>query len=314
MKQYFIYFILIFIMLILVMIMIMLSVAFLTLMERKLLSYIQIRVGPNKLGLIGFFQPFSDAIKLISKEMIFLKNINFFYYFFFPMFMLILMLMMWMIYPFYSNLYSMELNMIYLMCCLSMGGYGMLICGWSSNSSYSMMGSIRSLSQSISYEVNLSIMILMMLFLIESFNLNMFFCLNMNLMNLIYLWPLSLMFFFTLMAELNRTPFDFSEGESELVSGFNIEYMSGGFILIFLSEYMSILFLSFLFCMFYISNYSYIYFYIYLMIMVFLVIWIRGTMPRFRYDLLMYLCWLVILPFVLNYMYYLIMIKFLIFK
>nr|QHN56493.1 NADH dehydrogenase subunit 1 [Diadegma fenestrale] len=308
------YFMLIFIMLILVTVMIMLSVAFLTLMERKLLSYIQIRVGPNKMGFIGLLQPFSDAIKLISKEMILLKKVNYFYYFFSPMFMLILMLMMWMIYPFYTNLYSLELSMIYLMCCLSMGGYGMLISGWSSNSFYSMMGAIRSLSQSISYEVNLSIMILMMLFLIESFNLNLFLDLNMNLMNLIYLWPLSLLFFFTLMAELNRTPFDFSEGESELVSGFNTEYMSGGFVLIFLSEYMSILFLSFLFCMFYMSNYMYMLFYIYLMIMVFLVVWIRGTMPRFRYDLLMYLCWLVILPFVLNYMYYLILIKFLIYK
>nr|YP_002907412.1 NADH dehydrogenase subunit 1 [Diadegma semiclausum]ACF35068.1 NADH dehydrogenase subunit 1 [Diadegma semiclausum] len=308
------YFMLIFIMLILVTIMIMLSVAFLTLMERKLLSYIQIRIGPNKIGFIGLLQPFSDAIKLISKEMILLKKVNYFYYFFSPMFMLILMLMMWMIYPFYTNLYSLELNMIYLMCCLSMGGYGMLISGWSSNSFYSMMGAIRSLSQSISYEVNLSIMILMMLFLIESFNLNLFLNLNMNLMNLIYFWPLSLLFFFTLMAELNRTPFDFSEGESELVSGFNTEYMSGGFILIFLSEYMSILFLSFLFCMFYISNYSNMMFYIYLMVIIFLIIWIRGTMPRFRYDLLMYLCWLIILPFVLNYMYYLILIKFLIYK
>lgn len=292
----------------------LLRVAFLTLIERKLLSYIQIRVGPNKLGFIGLIQPFRDAIKLISKEIILLKKINYFYYIISPIFILILILIIWIIYPFYTNLYRIELNIIYLICCLRIGGYGILICGWSSNSSYSIIGSIRSLSQSISYEINLSIIILIILFLIERFNLNIFLNLNINFFNLLYIWPLRLLFFFTLIAELNRTPFDFSEGESELVSGFNTEYISGGFILIFLSEYIRILFLRFLFCIFYIRNYINIYFYIYLIIVIFLVIWIRGTIPRFRYDLLIYLCWLIILPFVLNYIFYLIIIKFLIFK
>lgn len=211
-------------------------------------------------------------------------------------------------------MYRLELNIIYLICCLRIGGYSILISGWSSNSFYSIIGAIRSLSQSISYEVNLSILILIILFLIERFNLNIFLNLNINLINLIYLWPLRLIFFFTLIAELNRTPFDFSEGESELVSGFNTEYIRGGFILIFLSEYIRILFLRFLFCIFYISNFRNIIFYVYLIIIVFLIIWIRGTIPRFRYDLLIYLCWLIILPFVLNYIYYLIIIKFLIYK
>lgn len=289
--------------------------AFLTLLERKLLGYIQIRKGPNKVGYLGILQPFRDAIKLIFKEIYFIIKSNCIYYFFSPIFIFIIIILIWIIYPFYRNLVRFELGLIYLICCFRIRVYGLLITGWSSNSSYSILGSIRSLSQSISYEVRLSIIIFSLIILIERFNLiNLRYYQN-NYWLIIYIWPLRLIFFFRLIAELNRTPFDFSEGESELVSGFNVEYIRGGFILIFLSEYISIIFLRFIYRIFFLGgDYYNLIFYIKFILIIILVIWIRGTLPRFRYDLLIYLCWLIILPFILNFLYYLIIIKILIYK
>nr|UVU30527.1 NADH deshydrogenase subunit 1 [Odontocolon albotibiale] len=311
MKQIYIYLMMLLIMLILVMIVVLLSVAFLTLMERKLLGYIQIRKGPNKLGLIGVLQPFSDAIKLLTKEIYLINKVNLLIYFISPIFSLILVLMMWMIYPFYTYLLVMNLGLIYLMMCLAFSVYGLLMAGWSSNSSYSLLGSLRSLAQSISYEVSLSIILLSLMLMIESFDIYNFMYFQENISFIIFMGPLAIIFFLSIMAEMNRTPFDFSEGESELVSGFNIEYMSGGFVLIFLSEYGSILMMSFLFVMFFSGGDFYSFgFYLKIMFMSFLVIWIRGTLPRFRYDLLMYLCWMMILPLSLNYMFMIYTIKF----
>nr|AZL93385.1 NADH dehydrogenase subunit 1 [Pimpla luctuosa] len=314
MKQINIYMYMSMIILILVVIMILISVAFLTLMERKLLGYIQIRKGPNKLGFMGLLQPFSDAIKLLSKEDFIMYKLNYLYYYISPIYSLILTLMMWMIYPFLSNLMMLNYGMIYLMCCLGLGGYGLLIAGWSSNSSYAMLGSLRSLAQSISYEVSLVIIMISSLLLINSFNLNNFNLFQEKCWMVMFMWPISMMFFFSIMAELNRTPFDFSEGESELVSGFNVEYSSGSFVLIFLSEYSSILFMSFLYILFYVGSKYEFYFYLNIMLLSFLILWIRGTLPRFRYDLLMYFCWLMILPFSLNYMMFMLMFKILILK
>nr|ACJ69637.1 NADH dehydrogenase subunit 1 [Enicospilus sp. MD-2008] len=302
------------VMMLMLMIMILISVAFLTLMERKILSFIQIRKGPNKVGYMGILQPFSDALKLMSKEIVNLMKINYFYYLLSPVFMLVLIMMMWMIYPFLSNMNSMNLGMIYLILCLSMSSYGLLITGWSSGSMYSMLGSIRSLAQVISYEVNLGLIFLMLIVLIESFNFKLLYIIQINNWLIISLWPLYIVFLISLMAELNRSPFDFSEGESELVSGFNVEYMSGNFILIFLSEYASILFMSFIMVLMFSGlNIMNLFFWIMYILMILLILWLRGTMPRFRYDFLMYLCWMVILPFVLNFMMYLIMIKYMLF-
>nr|YP_010350256.1 NADH dehydrogenase subunit 1 [Virgulibracon endoxylaphagus]UOK09636.1 NADH dehydrogenase subunit 1 [Virgulibracon endoxylaphagus] len=295
------------ILLVLTLIIVLISVAYLTLFERKILSSIHYRKGPNKVGFIGLMQPFSDALKLISKEYFYPVKSNYYYYFISPMLMFFLIMSLWLLYPFYNNLLSWYLSGLYLLSIMSMGVYGLMISGWSSNSSFSMIGAIRAIAQSISYEVIFSICMLLCFFFIDS--LNMYFLKNMQkyIYNLFFFWPSSLIMMISMLAEINRTPFDLVEGESELVSGFNVEYSSGGFILIFLSEYSSILFMMFLFNLMYLnSNLWGIMFYINLVILVYFVIWIRLTLPRIRYDFLMIYCWFMFLPMILILFMYMI--------
>nr|YP_009050439.1 NADH dehydrogenase subunit 1 [Potanthus flavus]AIC37434.1 NADH dehydrogenase subunit 1 [Potanthus flavus] len=282
---------------------VMIGVAFLTLMERKVLSYIQVRKGPNKVGFMGLLQPFSDAVKLFSKEQIYLLNSNYMIYYFSPIISFILSLLIWMLIPYYFNMISFNLGVLFFFCCTSLGVYTIMIAGWSSNSSYSLLGGLRAVAQTISYEVSLSLIMLSCIILIMDFNL-LKFNLNQDLVWFIFLmFPLSLCWFSSSLAETNRTPYDFAEGESELVSGFNIEYSSGGFALLFLAEYSSILFMSLMFTLLYLGGYNLSFFFYLKMILVsFMFIWVRGTLPRYRYDKLMYLCWKIYLPVSLNYM------------
>nr|AZL93477.1 NADH dehydrogenase subunit 1 [Synergus sp. ZJUH_2016033] len=297
----------------LMIIMIMLSLAFLTLLERKLLGYIQIRKGPNKVNFLGVFQPFSDALKLFSKENFFMKNMNYMFYMFSPLLMLMLMLMIYLILPNKYNLYYLDLNLMLFLCLLSLGVYMIMISGWSSNSMYSMLGCIRSIAQTISYEVSLILIMMSNLIFIESFNLINLFNYQYYISFIYYLYPLMLMFLVSLVAELNRSPFDLAEGESELVSGFNTEYMSGMFALIFMSEYGMIIIMSYIFVMFYLGNLNYImFFFIKVLLIMNLIIIFRGSFPRYRYDKLMILIWKSYLPVILNLMIYLYMIKWLI--
>nr|WPS93611.1 NADH dehydrogenase subunit 1 [Aviostivalius klossi bispiniformis] len=287
---------------VLLVIMVLLSVAFLTLLERKVLGYIQIRKGPNKVGLMGILQPFSDALKLFSKEFIYLNNSNYFIYFFCPMLSLLLSLIIWVLIPnLFLNLIF-YLSMMFFMCCLSMGVYTVMFAGWSSNSLYALLGGLRSVAQTISYEVSLILLMMSLMFLIQSYDFKMFLIFQKIIWFFFLLFPLSVIFFISSLAETNRTPFDFAEGESELVSGFNIEYSSGGFALIFMAEYSSILFMSFIFSLMFLGAdfYSFV-FYIKVMVMSFIFIWVRGTLPRFRYDKLMYMAWKGFLPISLNF-------------
>nr|YP_010484504.1 NADH dehydrogenase subunit 1 [Omphisa fuscidentalis]UVW80029.1 NADH dehydrogenase subunit 1 [Omphisa fuscidentalis] len=286
---------------------VLIGVAFLVLLERKVLGYIQIRKGPNKVGLMGIMQPFSDAIKLFTSEQVYPLFSNYLSYYFSPVVSFILSLIIWMLIPYYFNLISFNLGVMFFLCCTSLSVYTIMVAGWSSNSSYSLLGGLRAVAQSISYEVSLALILLSSIIMIMDFNL-----LNlMNYQNLIWFFffmiPLSLCWFSSSLAETNRTPFDFAEGESELVSGFNIEYSSGGFALIFLAEYSSILFMSLLFVLLYLGGYSLsIFFYLKLSFISFLFIWVRGTLPRYRYDKLMYLAWKIYLPISLNFlMFYL---------
>nr|YP_009988053.1 NADH dehydrogenase subunit 1 [Doleschallia melana]QNL34357.1 NADH dehydrogenase subunit 1 [Doleschallia melana] len=282
---------------------VLIGVAFLTLLERKVLGYIQIRKGPNKMGYMGLLQPFCDAIKLFSKEQVYLNYSNYLVYYFSPIMSFILSLMIWMLIPYMFNMIMFNLGILFFLCCTSVGVYTLMIAGWSSNSNYSLLGGLRAVAQTISYEVSMSLIMMSSIIMIMNFNLMIFFNYQIMIWFIFMMMPLSLCFLSSLMAETNRTPFDFAEGESELVSGFNIEYSSGGFALIFLSEYSSILFMSLLFVIIYMGGYDLtLMFYLKLVFLSFFFIWVRGTLPRYRYDKLMYLCWKSYLPISLNFL------------
>nr|WPM93087.1 NADH dehydrogenase subunit 1 [Cricotopus cf. montanus] len=293
---------------------VMIGVAFLTLLERKVLGYIQIRKGPNKVGFMGIPQPFSDAIKLFTKEQTYPFMSNYLIYYFSPIFSLFLSLLGWLCIPYIIKLFSFNLGVLFFLCCLSMGVYSVMIAGWSSNSNYALLGGLRAVAQTISYEVSLALILLSMIFLVGGYNFFYFLQFQLNGWFMILCFPLALVWFCTSLAETNRTPFDFAEGESELVSGFNVEYSSGGFALIFLAEYSSILFMSMLFSLFFLGGDIYSFaFFLKLSFISFLFIWVRGTLPRFRYDKLMFLAWKSFLPFSLNYLILVIGLKILIF-
>nr|YP_010385099.1 NADH dehydrogenase subunit 1 [Dolichopus ungulatus]UPL65109.1 NADH dehydrogenase subunit 1 [Dolichopus ungulatus] len=293
---------------------VLVGVAFLTLLERKVLGYIQIRKGPNKVGLVGIPQPFCDAIKLFTKEQTYPLMSNYICYYFSPIFSLFLSLLVWMCLPLLVKLYSFNLGLLFFLSCTSLGVYTVMVAGWSSNSNYALLGGLRAVAQTISYEVSLALIMLSFVILIGGYNLLDFYYYQINIWFLFLLLPLSLVWFASCLAETNRTPFDFAEGESELVSGFNVEYSSGGFALIFLAEYASILFMSMLFSMIFLGGdiFSFL-FYLKLVFVSFMFIWARGTLPRFRYDKLMYLAWKCFLPFSLNFLIFFLGLKMLLF-
>nr|YP_010693112.1 NADH dehydrogenase subunit 1 [Dacus humeralis]WCB98293.1 NADH dehydrogenase subunit 1 [Dacus humeralis] len=293
---------------------VLVSVAFLTLLERKVLGYIQIRKGPNKVGLMGVPQPFCDAIKLFTKEQTYPLLSNYVSYYFSPIFSLFLSLVVWLCVPLFVKLYSFNLGLLFFLCCTSLGVYTVMVAGWSSNSNYALLGGLRAVAQTISYEVSMALVLLSFVFLIGGYNILDFFYYQKSIWFLVILFPIGLVWFCICLAETNRTPFDFAEGESELVSGFNVEYSSGGFALIFMAEYASILFMSMLFCVIFLGcDLFNLLFYVKLTFISFLFIWARGTLPRFRYDKLMYLAWKSFLPFSLNFLLFIVGFKLLMF-
>nr|YP_009535654.1 NADH dehydrogenase subunit 1 [Grammodes geometrica]AYI69520.1 NADH dehydrogenase subunit 1 [Grammodes geometrica] len=300
----------IFIGLLILIIGVLIGVAFLVLLERKVLGYIQIRKGPNKLGFMGLLQPFSDAIKLFTKEQTYPNYSNYIMYYFSPVVGFTLSLLIWMVIPYYFNLISFNLGILFILCCMSMGVYTVMVAGWSSNSNYALLGGLRAVAQTISYEVSLAMILLSSIVMIMDYNLLSFYIYQNMVWFIILMFPLGLCWISSMLAETNRTPFDFAEGESELVSGFNVEYSSGGFTLIFLSEYSSILFMSLLFSMVYMGGYNLtIFFYLKLTFISFLFIWVRGTLPRYRYDKLMYLAWKSYLPVSMNFLLFFLGLK-----
>nr|ABE01034.1 NADH dehydrogenase subunit 1 [Pardosa drenskii] len=276
---------------------ILISVAFYTLLERKILSYIQIRKGPNKVGMMGILQPFSDAIKLFNKNLLPLESMNFTLSFMTPFMSLFISLCMIsiMIYN-YSTLIDIKHSLLMFFILSSVSVYFILLIGWSTNSKYCHLGSIRSVAQMISYEVPFFMVILFLVLLSQSYS---FTQMEKTQYLLYYFWGNMLLFMMWLsscLAETNRSPFDFAEGESELVSGFNVEYMGGLFALIFLSEYLSMLILSMISTMMFFSPIKSINSMIIMIMITISLIWVRGTYPRFRYDMLMLMSWKMFLP------------------
>nr|QUL61401.1 NADH dehydrogenase subunit 1 [Chicoreus asianus] len=287
---------------------ILLAVAFFTLLERKGLSYIQLRKGPNKVGLAGLPQPIADAAKLLTKEIAKPTMANYSPYFAAPIFSFVLALLLWQLYPsLYASSYF-KWGILFFLCVSGMNVYGTLLAGWASNSKYALLGSLRAIAQTISYEVSMALVLLFPLFLVGTFN----FIEIKESQEIIWLSflmiPVSLVWFVTCIAETNRAPFDFAEGESELVSGFNVEYGSAGFALIFLAEYANILVMSLFSALLFFGGSSAVLFesdIIFMMKVLFFAfafIWVRGSYPRFRYDLLMSLTWKGFLPASLSFL------------
>nr|YP_010373797.1 NADH dehydrogenase subunit 1 [Bryanellocoris orientalis]UPI55324.1 NADH dehydrogenase subunit 1 [Bryanellocoris orientalis] len=285
----------------------LISVGFITLLERKLLGYIQLRKGPNKVGLLGLLQPFSDGIKLFFKEQTYPYLSNYFIYYISPVFMLFLSFLLWVLFPQFINVYNFNYGFLFYLSLAGLGVYGLMLSGWSSNSKYAMLGCLRAIAQTISYEVSMSLIMISMFIFTFGFNF-MGFMVYQGCWFLFFSIPLFYCWMSSCLAETNRSPFDFAEGESELVSGFNVEYSGAGFSFIFLSEYLNIIFMSLLSVIMFLGcDLLSVLFYLKVMFIIFWFIWVRGTLPRFRYDKLMYLTWKGFLPFSLNFILFILM-------
>ena len=259
-------------------------------------------------------QPFCDAVKLFTKEQVLPFLSNFFIYYFSPILSLFLSLLVWLCIPFVIKFYSFELGVLFFFCCLRFGVYIVIMAGWSSNSIYALLGSLRAIAQTISYEVALVLMLLSLLFIIGGFNLLYFELLQENMWFFFVFLPIRFIWIISRLAETNRTPFDFAEGESELVSGFNIEYGAGGFALIFLAEYARILFIRMLFSLLFLGSFiNSFFFFLKLNFIAFLFIWVRGAFPRYRYDKLIFIAWKSYLPVSLNLLVFFIFLLIIIF-
>nr|YP_002650712.1 NADH dehydrogenase subunit 1 [Dermatophagoides pteronyssinus]ACF54665.1 NADH dehydrogenase subunit 1 [Dermatophagoides pteronyssinus] len=276
---------------------VLLGIAFFTLVERKIMGIMHYRKGPNKVLIWGLLQPISDAAKLLTKETSKLQPLKSFMYWSAPLLGMLLMMSCWLWYESIFSLLSNKMKIFCILSIMSLSAFVFMLTSWGSNSKYSMIGGYRAISQIISYEVCFVIFIFVILYLMNSYSPMKMKMIQENL----WLMFLSLPLFFTwvvmCMAESNRTPFDLAEGESEIVSGFNIEYGGGLFALIFIMEYGMIMFLSFLSTLIFLGVSMSL---LKTLTFCFLFIWIRCCFPRVRYDKLMNLCWKVFLPYSLS--------------
>nr|YP_010443147.1 NADH dehydrogenase subunit 1 [Propithecus deckenii]UTE82461.1 NADH dehydrogenase subunit 1 [Propithecus verreauxi]UTE83072.1 NADH dehydrogenase subunit 1 [Propithecus deckenii coronatus]UTE82474.1 NADH dehydrogenase subunit 1 [Propithecus verreauxi]UTE82487.1 NADH dehydrogenase subunit 1 [Propithecus verreauxi]UTE82500.1 NADH dehydrogenase subunit 1 [Propithecus verreauxi] len=293
--------------LLLLIIPILLAMAFLILIERKILGYMQLRKGPNIVGPHGLLQPFADAMKLFIKEPLRPLTSSTLLYITAPTLALFIALIMWTPLPLPQPLINMNMGVLFMLATSSLAVYSILWSGWASNSKYALIGALRAVAQTISYEVTLAIILLSILLMNGSFTLSTLITTQEFTWLIIPSWPLAMMWFVSTLAETNRAPFDLTEGESELVSGFNVEYAAGPFALFFMAEYTNIimmnvltttLFLGTLYNPYMPQAYSTM-FATKALLLITLFLWVRASYPRFRYDQLMHLLWKNFLPLTL---------------
>ena len=303
-----------FVKILIIIIFLLISVAYFTLAERKILGAAQRRRGPNVIGVFGLLQPLSDGFKLLVKETVLPSGSNKLLFVVSPMWTFFLSLLYWIIIPFgeYGILSEMNIGILYLLAISSLGVYGILLAGWSSNSKYAFLGSLRSASQMISYEVSIGFIILTIILSSGSCDLSIIVFSQKAVWNFIPFFPLFLMMFISALAETNRHPFDLPEAEAELVSGYNVEYSAMGFALFSLGEYANMLSMcsicSILFLGGWLSPISFlsflgpIWFGLKIVFFVILYVLMRAILPRYRYDQLMNLGWKVFLPISISYL------------
>jgi NADH-quinone oxidoreductase subunit H len=286
---------------------VLISVAYLTLAERKIMGGMQQRLGPNVVGFFGLLQPLADGLKLLLKESVIPTNSNTFSFIFAPILTFFLSLVGWSILPFSSLGFfaNIDLSLMFVFAVSGLGVYGIILSGWSSNSRYAFFGSLRSAAQMISYEVSIGLVLISILVCVGSLNFIDIVLFQNYIFFVIPFFPLFLMFLVSILAETNRAPFDLPEAESELVSGFNVEYASMGFALFFLAEYGSMILMSTFTVIMFLGGWLSISF-LYLLdpfflglktaAVLFFFIWVRASFPRYRVDQLMRLCWKIFLP------------------
>ena len=298
---------------ILIVLPLLLSVAYLTYAERRVIGLMQMRRGPNRVGPFGLFQPIADAVKLIFKETIVPTPASKIVFMIAPMITFILSLVGWAVIPFSEGwvLSDMNVGVLYVLAVSSLGVYGIIMAGWASNSKYAFLGAIRSSAQMISYEVSMGLVIVTVLLVTGSLNLSEIVEHQRDMPFWIHLLlaPMAVVFFISVLAETNRLPFDLPEAESELVAGYNVEYSSMSFALFFLGEYANMILVSAMTVTFFMGGYlppfgisflylipGFIWFVLKICCLLFVFLWIRATLPRYRYDQLMHLGWKVFLP------------------
>ena len=294
----------------------LIAVAYLTLAERRVIGFMQLRKGPNVVGPFGLFQPFADALKLMAKETILPAGANKVVFMVAPMLTFILSLVAWAVIPFGEGLVIANINVgiLYLFAISSLGVYGVIMAGWASNSKYAFLGALRSAAQMVSYEVSMGLVIINVLLCAGSLNLLDIVEAQRDMWFALPLLPMFVVFFISTLAETNRAPFDLPEGESELVAGYFVEYSSMSFALFFLGEYANMILMSSMTVILFLGGWlspidiwplnvipGPLWFIIKIMLVLFVFLWVRATTPRYRYDQLMRLGWKIFLPFSLIY-------------